>query len=420
VALGNGEVMAFSGHPHEPFEDDPRHNNDLPERFSASTRGWTIHSTVVLTGDASGNGFYPRVHVLRDGRVFIAMHIEGSTKRIYDPYTDELVGPDIADTGVGSYDNFWDGPSVLLPLLPADDYRPRVLMAAYQPKIIDLGAAAPAWQNTVARVVGIPDRQYANGVMLPTGQVLICGGVSNSGADTGVLQGEIYEPGIDWPNRIYSPSGGPGPQPAWSVTPDSATVVRNYHSVAILLPDGRVWIAGSSKRAASGDPDNATIAEKRIEIYSPSYVGQPRPTISASPDYINYGIPFEVETPNAAAIERVALIRCGSTTHAFDSDQRYVGLEFNHAGGDRLIVTAPPHSAVAPPGFYTLWIIDSEGRPCKRARFVNVSAISVRVTAAACGLGVPLSLLEHVFTVGESQTKSLRRQLHVMQRECLF
>ncbi|MGH9928393.1 MAG: galactose oxidase-like domain-containing protein [Pyrinomonadaceae bacterium] len=374
VALGNGEVMAFSGHPHEPFADDPRHNNDLPERFSGSTRGWFIESTVVLTGDASGNGYYPRVHVLRDGRVFIAMHIAGSTKRIYDPYTDELVGPDIADTGVGRYDNFWDGPSVLLPLLPADDYRPRVLMAAYQPKIIDLGATAPAWQNTVARVGGIPDRQYANGVMLPTGQVLICGGVSNSGADTGVLQGEIYEPGIDWPNRIYSPSGGPGPQPAWSATPDSAAVVRNYHSVAILLPDGRVWTAGSSKRADSGNPDDANIAEKRIEIYSPSYVGQPRPTISASPDYISYGAPFELETPNAGAIERVALIRCGSTTHAFDSDQRYVALNFERVGmTNRLRATAPPHGNVAPPGQYMLWIVDNLGRPCEQAPILRLA-----------------------------------------------
>ena len=374
VTLGNGEVMAFSGHPHEPFSDDPRHNNDLPERFSASARGWNLHSTVVLTGSANGNGYYPRLHVLRDGRVFIAMHIQGSSKRIYDPYADALVGPDIADTGVFEYDNFWDGPSVLLPLLPADDYRPRVLMACYQPKIIDLGEANPAWQNTVARALaGEPRRQYANGVILPTGQVLICGGVSNVDADTGVMEPEIYEPGIDWANGWYSPSGGPGPQPSWSAPADPATVVRNYHSVAILMPNGEVWTAGSSKRGRPGDPNDPDFAEKTIEVYSPGYVGQPRPTISAAPDYINYGLPFELETPNAGSIQRVALIRSGSVTHGFDSDQRYVALTFERIGmTNRLRAIAPPHGNIAPPGQYMLWIVDNAGMPCAQAPILRL------------------------------------------------
>lgn len=372
VTLGNGEVMAFSGHPHEPFADDPRHNNNLAERFSPWSGGWVTHSTVIHTGDGDGNGFYPRVHLLRDGLIFIAMHIRGSSKRLYSPFVDELTGPDIADTGIGRYDNFWDGPTLLLPLLPSDDaaeaYRPRVIMACYQPKIIDLGAANPVWQDTVARVAGIPNRQYACGVMLPTGEVLICGGVSDVGADTGVLTPEIYSPGIDWATGSYSGT------PAWSAPADPATVTRNYHSVAILMPDGRVWTAGSNIGANSGDP-TTSVAEKRMEIYSPSYVGQPRPAISTAPDYINYGRTFDIETPNAAAIQRVALLRCGSVTHAFDSDQRYVGLRFEPVVGmpNTLRITAPPNGNVAPPGQYMLWIIDNAGMPCEQARILRLA-----------------------------------------------
>lgn len=374
VTLGNGEVMAFSGHPHE---SDPRHNNDIPERFSHASGVWSLNTTTVHTGSISGTGFYPRVHLLRDGRVFIAMHIAGSTKRLYEPYADQLVGPDIADTGINAYDDLWNGPSVLLPLLPADDYRPRVLMAGLQPKIIDLGASSPAWIDTVARVAGIPNRTYASAVILPTGQILICGGVSNVGADTGVHQPEIYEPGIDWVAAAYSPVGGPGQQPAWNAPADSAQVTRNYHSVALLMPDGRVWTAGSSKRGAPGNPDLASIAEKRIEIYSPPYVGQPRPTIAASPAYVNYGAEFELQTPQAASIQRVAFIRCGSATHAFDSDQRYIALTFSRVGAtDRLRVTTPPHGNIAPPGQYMLWIIDSSGRPCERAPILRLAQTS--------------------------------------------
>lgn len=371
VTLGNSEVMAFSGHPQS---QDPRHNNDRPERYSPWGNHWTTMATRIWTGNTAGRGFYPRAHLLRDGLVFIAMHIDGSNKRLFDPLADQLVGPDIADTGLLRYDHFWDGPSVLLPLLPADDYRPRVLMAAYAPKIIDLGAANPAWADTVARVAGVPNRTFACGVILPTAEVFVCGGVSNVGADTGVMQGEFYAPGIDWSTGAYSPSGGPGPQPAWSVTPDAATVVRNYHSVAILLADGRVWLGGSSKRADSGNPNDANIAEKRIEIYSPAYVGQPRPAIASAPDYLNYGVAFEIETPEAASIQRVALIRCGSVTHAFDSDQRYVGLNFERiVNTNRLRVTAPPHGNIAPPGQYMLWIVDNAGRPCAQARILRLA-----------------------------------------------
>lgn len=371
VTLGNGEAMAFSGHPHEP---DPRHNNDIPERFSPASGGWSLNSTTVLTGNVAGSGFYPRVHLLRDGRLFIAMHVRGSNKRLYDPYADQLVGDDIADSGVGAYDNLWNGTSVLLPLLPADDYRPRVLMAAFQPKIIDLGASPPAWADTVPRAAGIPDRTYASGVILPTGEVLVCGGVSNVGADAGVLRPEIYSPGIDWTVGAYSPAGGPGPQPAWSAPADPAEVTRNYHSVALLMPDGRVWTAGSSKRGAPGDPNDAAIAEKRIEIYSPSYVGQPRPTITAAPAHVNYGREFEIQTPQASSIQRVALIRCGSATHAFDGDQRYVALTFEHiATTDRLRVNAPPHGNIAPPGQYMLWVVDNAGRPCERAPILRLA-----------------------------------------------
>ena len=40
--------------------------------------------------------------------------------------------------------------------------------------------------------------------------------------------------------------------------------------------------------------------------------------------------------------------------------------------------------------------------------------------ATACGISAPLALLQDVFTVGDSQTTSLRQQLHLMQWECLF
>jgi len=62
-------------------------------------------------------------------------------------------------------------------------------------------------------------------------------------------------------------------------------------------------------------------------------------------------------------------MRCGTGTHAWDGDQRYIGLEFsvNETG---LNVTAPPNGNIAPPGPYMWWVIDDSARPCRIAPFV--------------------------------------------------
>ena len=70
-----------------------------------------------------------------------------------------------------------------------------------------------------------------------------------------------------------------------------------------------------------------------------------------------------VQTPQAAAIRRVALLRNGSVTHAFDYDQRYVGCTFTVTGAQEIKITAPPNSRVAPPGWYLLFLIDDQGVP---------------------------------------------------------
>jgi hypothetical protein len=107
-------------------------------------------------------------------------------------------------------------------------------------------------------------------------------------------------------------------------------VQRHYHSTALLLPDGAVWTAGSN-----GPSDVDGGIERRIEIYRPSY-GSNRPTITDCPPSIGYAYSFEVETPQASSITRVALIRCGSVTHGFNPDQRYVTLPFTVKSSDTI------------------------------------------------------------------------------------
>ena len=47
--------------------------------------------------------------------------------------------------------------------------------------------------------------------------------------------------------EIYNPY-----EDSWDVGDTSATSVHNYHSVALLMPDGRVWTTGSDDNAGRG------------------------------------------------------------------------------------------------------------------------------------------------------------------------
>src|SRR4029077_2433529 len=105
-----------------------------------------------------------------------------------------------------------------------------------------------------------------------------------------------------------------------------------------------------------------------IEIYQPAYLFNPdgslaaRPSVTAAPSSITYGNNFTVQTPDAANISSAVLVRNGTVTHAFGMDQRMVGMSFT-AGSGSLSVTAPPSGNIAPPGYYMLFILNSNGVP---------------------------------------------------------
>jgi hypothetical protein len=76
-----------------------------------------------------------------------------------------------------------------------------------------------------------------------------------------------------------------------------------------------------------------------------------------------------VQSPNAASIRSVVLIRPGAPTHAFDMEQRMVGMTFT-TSGNTLTVRAPASGRIAPPGYYMLFILNAAGVPSV-ARFIQ-------------------------------------------------
>jgi hypothetical protein len=220
--------------------------------------------------------------------------------------------------------------------------------------LLDLGAVTPSWMPTTPRALtGTPERRNLSAVLLPTGQVLVCGGVQGGTQHAdgsievpdalAVLDTELYDPKTD----------------TWSVLA-RATVVRNYHSVALLMPDGRVWTAGSDMNGGQGQ----AARELRIEVYAPPYLfSGERPAIRYVPRTPIFSTTFEIGTRQANRIQSVAIIRCGSSTHAFNPDQRYVGLSIQSRSPTAFTVVSPPNGNVAPPGYYLLFIVDDRGVP---------------------------------------------------------
>ena len=213
--------------------------------------------------------------------------------------------------------------------------------------------------NTISPVVTATGslatgRRQLNATVLADGSVLATGGMSSAATDGLVDLNHAVTAAERW-----DPATG-----RWTVLA-SAARIRQYHSTAALLPDGRVMTGGGGICARCR---TVGYLEKNIEYYSPPYLfkkdgsGQlaARPVITSAPAATSAR--FTVSTPQAASIRKVALVGLGDATHGVDQGQRYVPLTFTAAGTD-LTVIGPPSGGAAPPGYYMLFIVDDAGVP---------------------------------------------------------
>ena len=77
------------------------------------------------------------------------------------------------------------------------------------------------------------------------------------------------------------------------------------------------------------------------------------------------------------------LVAPGPVTHSLDMNQRVVALAVNEqTTGGGLNVTTPAAAAIAPPGYYMLFMVSADGTP-SQSRWVHVLARRRRPPSAA-------------------------------------
>jgi Concanavalin A-like lectin/glucanases superfamily/Domain of unknown function (DUF1929)/Bacterial Ig domain/Kelch motif len=341
TTLPDGRVLVTAG------EDGcSQCNVTLPEVYNPATNTWTPLSSALLDLP-----FYPHMFVLPDGRVLAASSTEDAIQsHVLNVATQtwSLVDPVAVDGGSA----VMYLPGNIMKSGTHNDADLPTIPSAATTYVLDMTHAPPShWAETASMAFA---RAYHNLTILPDGSVLATGGGTTTdavGLSDAILAAELWSPVTQ----------------TWT-TLASMQTERLYHSIALLLPDARVLVSGGGRFFGEPHPTD----RPSHEIYSPPYLFRgTRPVITTAPTSVTYSTTMQVQTPDAARIAAVSLIRPGSVTHSFNRDQRLVPLPFTVLDAGTLTVQTPASANLAPPGFYMLFLVDTSGVPSV-AKFVRI------------------------------------------------
>ncbi|WP_423998854.1 PKD domain-containing protein [Maribacter sp. IgM3_T14_3] len=245
--------------------------------------------------------------------------------------------------------------------------------------VIDINVPYGTNANVISAGNLALSRTMHNSTVLPNGQVLVTGGLGRGAVFTDIdarYEAELYTP---------SPSGGPG---TWETVADMAEA-RTYHSVAILMTDGRVFVGGGGLCDGTLDCVNHFSAE----IYSPPYLFNSADMLAARPSitsitgntlgtgpYNNnpmaaYGDILAINTD--VAVESFSLVRFSAATHSTNNEQRRIPLTTTPGTSHNLTI---PNSNLLPPGYYMLFAIDANGTPSVSRTIRIGTALPLQIT----------------------------------------
>jgi hypothetical protein len=335
VGLADGKVLAAAG-----LNENGEKSEGQTEIFDPATKQWVDQPNLNHVFPT-----YPALLLTADGRLFYSGSHQG-----YEPGKASMA-PGFwnldnnlfqAVTGLPEPYMVNNSASVMLP--PAQDQRVMIFggapngdspLSTNRSAIIDLDSSAtPVYEQGPNLQAAI---RYPGLVILPDDTVFETGGSHGYRTDN-VHSAEVFHPDTNTFTKAASPQVG-----------------RNYHSEAILLPDGRVATFGSNSI------DNTF--EMRIEIYSPSYLFKgARPTITGGATELQRGATSTLTMSNPRDVKTAKLIRPSSVTHVTDVEQRSIDLPFTQVAGG-INVQIPNNPNLAPPGWYMAFVTNKQNIP---------------------------------------------------------
>ena len=396
VAGGVGKLM-------KPVYTDGRRPTDSmrnvvqTETFDPSSGQWVENPP---SADKS-LPLYPRLHLLPNGDVYYnaAGQVFNPFGQAYDEATWNLASAYDPSTqswtnlglpGVGTPAPGFRGStfSIMLPLKPDTDGRyhtasfltaggilgptPGTYVAITDGRIDTVDTDNMSLSSTSTGSLNQP-RWYGNGVLTPTGEVMVFSGAS---AD------EVVGPGTAIPVKtpeLWNPETG-----TWTELAPQ-TEARTYHNTGALLPDGRIIVGGhdpistlylNNRTLVPGVTTPNETRNPTFEIYSPPYLFRGgRPVIEQAPTAIRHGETFDVTLKgDTSDVSSVVLMRRTTITHLVDGGQRSVELPVVARHGHTLTLAAPPRPAVAPIGPYMLFVNrkTADGPVPSRAALIDV------------------------------------------------
>ncbi|MEO1620162.1 MAG: DUF4347 domain-containing protein, partial [Cyanobacteria bacterium J06632_3] len=357
LTLGNGDVFTLGGERSD--STGGRITTGLGEVWNENT-GWrTLSGTpiapIASTGDRATE--HPQLFLAPNGKVFAA----GPSPTMY--WYDTVGNGSITAAGnrgdspysqVGAsvmYDTgkiLFAGGSLVYDRSGAEGYN-----AAYTIDINNENDVRVDKQDPMSY-----RRVYATGVVLPNGQVLAMGGQQDTKAFTD--NQAVYRP------ELWDPDTG-----EWMLM-DNHEIPRTYHSVSLLLPDGRVMAGGGGLRGA-GSPVN----HPDVEIFTPPYLYNAdgtladRPVIGSGPDSVSYDQNFSITMNTNEPITEFNLVRMSAVTHGVNTDQRFMAVDVTANSGNTYTLNAPDNGNIAPPGYYMLFALNAQGVPSE-AKIIQI------------------------------------------------
>ncbi len=353
VGLEDGRVLAVSG-----LDDvgvvDPGDN----EIYDPRTKKWT-------RGPERYFPTYPALFLTKGGKLFYPASNAG-----YGP-ADRGREPGLWDLrtntfekvpGLKDLDRTETSASLLLP--PAQDQKVMILggggvgeseKSTARTAVVDLKKDDPAFTEGPDLPQGT---RYLNSVIMPDDTVFTSNGSRDyrGRSASNILKAQFYDPKANAFRAAAAPRVG-----------------RNYHSEALLLPDGRVATFGSDP--LFDDQQNTKLGhfEQRMEIYTPPALhraGAGRPVLGDGPRKTDRKGRATFTTDRPGRVANARLMRPSAVTHSTDVEQRSIALGFTRTR-DSITVEVPGDRTLVPPGWYMLFVSDARGTPSE-AKWIQV------------------------------------------------